>query len=200
MRDDKSYPYMVIDKREDFPRLEYKRRIERHRDVKVYGPFATGSNIVEVIRILTRSFALRDCGLRDFISRKEPCILYQMHQCTAACVGKIDRDHYMKDLQLALGFFEGKADESLKILEERMEDYAKREEFEQALLLRDNRQVLQEFIRVSKQKNAEIKRTMGYGCSGLLRREDRSGYHHLHAKEGNFNRSKKLSFSHSGFP
>ena len=157
MRDDKSYPYVVIDKREDFPRLEYKRRALRHRDIKVYGPFVTGSNIVEVIRILTRSFALRDCGLREFLSRKEPCILHQMHQCTAPCVGKIDRNQYMRDLQLALVFFEGGADESLAILEQRMRDHAEKEEFEQALLLRDYREILRDFIRVSKQENAEIK-------------------------------------------
>ena len=77
MRDDKSYPYISLKTSEPFPRPQYVRRVKRDENHKVYGPFVHGSGISEVLRILMKSFQLRDCNLREVNSRKEPCLLYQ---------------------------------------------------------------------------------------------------------------------------
>ncbi|MCP4912338.1 MAG: excinuclease ABC subunit UvrC [Oligoflexia bacterium] len=156
MRDDKSYPYVLINNNEPFPRIEYQRRVKRGAKKSVYGPFVHGSNISEVIRILTKSFQLRDCTIREFNSRTKPCLLYQIHQCSAPCVGKIDDRDYKKDLKLATGFFEGKGKKGLDVLTKRMTNAAEVENFEEAAILRDNIQILEEFVEYSKQKNAEI--------------------------------------------
>lgn len=157
MRDDRSYPYVVIHKGESFPRLEYVRRVKRTKDKLVFGPFVVGSNITEVLRILTKSFTLRDCSLREFNSRKEPCLLYQMYQCSAPCVGKISQEEYERDFQLAINFFQGQEERSLKVLRRRMEECAEREEFERTIILRDNIAALEEFVESSQQRNAELK-------------------------------------------
>ncbi len=156
MRDDKSYPYVVIDFNEPYPRLIYQRKVKRTEGKKVYGPFVHGSNISDVLRIIVKSFQLRDCNLREFNSRKEPCLLYQIKQCSAPCVEKISERKYEEDLRLALNFFENQGEQSIKILKERMLSLAEKEEFEHAALLRDNLEVLENFIQFSTQENAEI--------------------------------------------
>lgn len=156
MKDDKSYPYVVVNHNEDFPRLEYKRKVVRKKGTEVFGPFVWGSNISEVLRIVTKSFQLRDCNLREFQSRKEPCLLYQIKQCSASCVGEIDKEGYDQDLGDALNFFRGKGKKSLKILNERMLNASEKEEFEYAAQVRDYIQVLEEFLDFSQQKNVEL--------------------------------------------
>ena len=155
LKDDKSYPYVVINHNEPFPRLEFIRRVKRGKGIEVFGPFVTGSNVWDIIRILTQSFCLRDCTLTEFRKRKEPCLLYQMHQCSAPCVGKINASEYEKDMAFARDMFSGSGNKTLKELESRMALAAENEEFEKAALIRDNITKLGEFANNFKQENAE---------------------------------------------
>lgn len=155
LKDDKSYPYVVINRNEPFPRLEFVRRVKRAKGVDVYGPFVTGSNVWEIIRILTQSFCLRDCTLSEFKKRKEPCLLYQMHQCSAPCVGKITAEEYERDLEYARDMFSGSGNKTLRELERRMYEASENEEFEKAALIRDNLKILGDFANNFKQENAE---------------------------------------------
>lgn len=155
LKDDKSYPYVVINSNEPFPRLEFIRRVKRGKGVEVFGPFVTGSNIWDIIRILTQSFSLRDCKLSDFKKRKEPCLLYQMKQCSAPCVGKINDEDYNRDLSFARDLFSGSGVKTIRELEKRMVKAAEDEEFEKAALIRDNLTKLVEFANNFKQENAE---------------------------------------------
>lgn len=155
LKDDKSYPYVVINHNEPFPRLEFVRRVKRAKGVEVYGPFVTGSNVWDIIRILTQSFCLRDCTLSEFRKRKEPCLLFQMHQCSAPCVGKISAENYEKDLDYARDMFSGSGSKTIKELERRMYEASENEEFEKAALIRDNLRVLSDFANNFKQENAE---------------------------------------------
>lgn len=157
LKDDKSYPYVVINTNEPFPRLEFIRRVKRGKGVEVFGPFVTGSNIWDIIRILTQSFSLRDCKLSDFKKRKEPCLLYQMKQCSAPCVGKISETDYELDLNFARDLFSGSGVKTIRELEKRMVQAAEDEEFEKAALIRDNLNKLIEFANNFKQENAEHK-------------------------------------------
>jgi excinuclease ABC subunit C len=155
LKDDKSYPYVVINYNEPFPRLEFIRRVKRGKGIEVFGPFVTGSNVWDIIRILTQSFCLRDCTLAEFRKRKDPCLLYQMHQCSAPCVGKIEVAEYEKDMVFARDMFSGSGNKTLKELENRMALAAENEEFEKAALIRDNMTKLSEFANNFKQENAE---------------------------------------------
>lgn len=156
LKDDKSYPYVVINHNEPFPRLEYIRKVKRGKGVEVHGPFVTGSNISEVLRVLTKTFGLRDCKLSEFNKRKEPCLLYQMKQCTAPCVGKIEVAEYEKNLKLATDLFTTNGNKLLKEIETKMFMASDNEEFELAAQIRDNLKIVTDFRGNFRQDNAEM--------------------------------------------
>lgn len=156
LKDDKSYPYVVINHNEPFPRLEFIRRVKRGKGIEVYGPFVTGSNIWDILRILTKTFGLRDCTLTEFKKRKEPCLLFQMNQCTAPCVEKISSDDYAKKLKLAVDLFAANGNKTVKEFVHLMESAAQNEEFELAAQIRDNLKLIEDFRGNFNQENAEI--------------------------------------------
>lgn len=164
MRDDKSYPYVKINKNHDFPRLEYIRRPQEQKGIKFFGPFPTGSRIGQVIRILTKVYRLRDCSMNEFRSRKTACILYQMNQCSAPCVGYISQKNYEKDLEQAFQFLEGlnSAKKALRELEQEMFSYSEKEEFEKAAQLRDFINELREFLDKSLEQNVEFQQEKSF--------------------------------------
>lgn len=148
LRDDKSYPYVQVNWNETFPRLEYVRRPKKAKGKELFGPYPTGSNISLIMRVLTKLFALRDCSLSEFKSRKTPCLLYQMRQCSAPCVGLKSETEYGEDLNHALNFFKGphKAKKTVQILKDKMNEYAEKEEYEMCGIIRDNTLLLENFL------------------------------------------------------
>ena len=157
LRDDKSYPYLQVNYNEPFPRLEYVRRPKKEKGKFYYGPFPPGIPLTSILRILTKTFGLRDCSLSEFKARKTPCLLYQMKQCSAPCVGLIEGHSYQEALDLALAFFKGpqKARRTLKIMEAKMLAFAENEEFEQAAILRDYYFSLNDFLEKSVSQKVE---------------------------------------------
>jgi excinuclease ABC subunit C len=156
LKDDKSYPYVVVDKNVPFPRLEYMRKVKRSKGVEVFGPFVTGSNISEVLKILTKSFLLRDCTLVEFKKRKEPCLLFQIEQCSAPCVKLISENDYEVQLVKAVDLFKGNGSKTVKAIELKMHEAAESEAFERAAQLRDDLKKIEEFRGSFLQVNAEI--------------------------------------------
>lgn len=157
LRDDKSYPYVMVNWEEEFPRLEYVRRPKKGRKKELFGPYPSGSNISMIMRVLTKSFELRDCSLSEFKTRKTPCLLHQMKQCSAPCVGLISKKQYDDDLKTAIGFFQGpiKARRTIQKLVERMHGYAEKEEFEMAGIIRDHIYLLEDFLQKSYDQKVE---------------------------------------------
>jgi len=156
MRDDKSYPYVRINN-DEFPRLEYIRRPKKRKGDKIYGPYPVGTNFSHVLRTLIKIYQLRDCSKKEFNSRKEPCLLYQIKQCSAPCVGFISNDDYKKDLDKALKFLSGKkgSQKNINDLQNTMMTFSEKEEFEQAAILRDQINVLDLFITHHKGQDVE---------------------------------------------
>jgi excinuclease ABC subunit C len=137
LKDDRSYPYIVIDMSMDFPRLEFARRPKAATGKKILGPFSTGSNLLEIIEILSKLFLLRTCGDHCLKTRSAPCILYQMKRCSAPCAGKVGKESYARALREALKFFTTSYKDILSMVENAMSDAAAREEFELAASFRD---------------------------------------------------------------
>jgi excinuclease ABC subunit C len=158
LKDDKSYPYVMVNNNSEFPKLEYVRRPKKKKGHELFGPYPTGSNIGATLRILTKAFSLRDCSDHELKTRTTPCILFQMHQCTAPCVKEIDSTDYKKNLNLAVDFLRGKrkAIKSLKLLKIRMSDLADNESFEQAAMIRDYISELEKFTETSYDQNVEF--------------------------------------------
>jgi excinuclease ABC subunit C len=161
LRDDKSYPYVQVNWNEPFPRLEYVRRPKRGKGKELFGPYPPGSNISLILRVLTKSFGLRDCSLSEFKNRKTPCLLHQMKQCSAPCVQYISKEDYEKDLNCALGFLQGpiKAKRTVNFLKDKMHQLAEDEQFEQAALMRDHLHLLEEFLEKSFDQKVETLHT-----------------------------------------
>ncbi len=140
LKDGKTYPYVEINTNEAFPRLEYTRKPRRKKGHVVYGPFPEGTHLKSIIRILTKVLKLRDCSLSEFNSRKTPCLLYQMNQCSAPCVDQISKEQYDKLIQQSVAFFKGPKGQRqlIQFLTEEMEKLSESEEFEKAIIIRDS--------------------------------------------------------------
>jgi excinuclease ABC subunit C len=136
LRDDKSYPYVVVNFKESFPRPVLSRQKKRENDVLYLGPFATGSNIKQVFRTVLKICGLRDCSLQKMRRFPQGCLLYQMHQCVAPCRGEVSAVEYQERVEKFIRFFSGD-DVVLLDAESKMRAAAKQEEFELAALWRD---------------------------------------------------------------
>ncbi len=136
MRDDKSYPEILLGTGHTYPCLSYHRGPHRQPG-RYFGPYPSALAVKETLNLLQKVFRLRDCADHEFANRSRPCMQYQIKRCTAPCVGFISREDYARDVQDAAGFLEGRSQQVIHALVERMEQAAERLAFEEAALLRD---------------------------------------------------------------
>ena len=132
LRDDKTYPYIVIDYNQDFPRLEITRRILKEKNVKYFGPYSTGAkdmldSIYEIVPLVQK---------KSCVSGKKACLFHQIQKCLAPCENKITKEDYAKIVETALEYIYNKSKLITK-LNERMSQYANDFRFEEAMTLRD---------------------------------------------------------------
>src|SRR5262249_34835476 len=136
LKDDKTFPYLQIRTREDFPRVEFT-RTPRRRGVKLYGPFTSAKSLRAALQVLQRIFQFRTCSLdieegdprwRWF----RPCILHSIHQCTAPCNFRVAREEYRKQIRGLRLVLEGKKEKLLRELTASMQEASAAMQFEKA--------------------------------------------------------------------
>lgn len=136
LRDDKSFPYILIRRDHESPQVLKYRGSKKDRG-DYFGPFANASAVTRTIDTLQKAFLLRTCEDSVYSARKRPCMLHQIKRCSAPCVGLIEHDEYVELANQASDFLRGKATDLHKELAQDMEQAATDMEFERAAALRD---------------------------------------------------------------
>jgi len=142
LKDDKSFPYLQIRMREDFPRVEFT-RTPRRKGVKLYGPFTSARTLRVAIQVLQRLFQFRTCGL-DIVAEDSrwrwfrPCLLHNIRQCTAPCNLRVSKEDYRKQIRKLRMVLEGKKDRLIAEMEREMQEASTALLFEKAARVRDD--------------------------------------------------------------
>nr|WP_106409281.1 excinuclease ABC subunit UvrC [Pseudoroseomonas deserti] len=136
LRDDKSYPWLVITEDHDYPQIT-KHRGEKRKGASYWGPFASAWAVDQTLTALQKVFLLRSCRDTVFESRDRPCLLHQIKRCSAPCVERISRPDYAGLVRDAKKFLSGETPSIQKALAAEMEQAAESLEFERAASLRD---------------------------------------------------------------
>ena len=153
LRDDKSFPFILLRGDHAFPRIS-KHRGARRAKGNYYGPFASAGSVNTTINALQKLFLLRSCTDSFFARRDRPCLLYQIKRCSAPCVGRIDAAGYAELVGEAKDFLGGKSSAVQAKIAAQMEEAAAALDFERAALLRDRLRAAT-FIQGSQAINAE---------------------------------------------
>lgn len=168
LRDDKSFPFILLRADHKFPRIQKHRGARRHKG-QYYGPFASAGSVNQTLNALEKLFLLRSCSDSFFNNRDRPCLLYQIKRCSAPCVGRIDDSAYESLVADAKSFLDGKSSAVQAKLAKEMESAAEALDFERAAMVRDRLKALT-FIQGSQAINAQ-----GVGDADIFALAHRNG-------------------------
>jgi excinuclease ABC subunit C len=152
LRDDKSFPFILLRADHDYPRIQKHRGARRYKG-EYYGPFASAGSVNVTLNALQKLFLLRSCSDSFFNNRDRPCLLYQIKRCSAPCVDRIDKAGYAELVGDAKAFLGGKSTAVQAKLATEMESAAGALDFERAAMVRDRLKALT-FIQGSQAINA----------------------------------------------
>jgi len=145
-RDDKSYPYIYLSSEDKFPRLSVFRGKQRRKG-EYFGPYPSAGAVRETLNLMQKLFPIRQCEDNFFKNRSRPCLQYQIKRCTGPCTDMISEQDYAEDVRHAKLFLNGKSNEVINDLVNKMEQASKDLNFEVAAVLRDQiahlRQILE---------------------------------------------------------
>ena len=151
LKDDKTYPYIKIDIKSDFPNVIITRRLINDGS-KYFGPYANPGAAKEMVNFIKQKYKIRQC--RNFKSTTRPCLNYHIKRCLAPCCGLVSKEDYRKQIDEIIDLLDGKIEKIVKEIDSQMEEAAKSLQFEKAAELRDRKYAL---IKVSeKQKVSNI--------------------------------------------
>jgi excinuclease ABC subunit C len=141
LRDDKSFPFILLREDHAFPRAQLHRGARRAKG-QYYGPFASAGSVRTTLTALQKLFQLRSCTDSFFTNRARPCLLYQIKRCSAPCVGRIDEAGYAELVEDAKDFLAGRSTRVQERLGKQMAEAAENMDFELAAVYRDRLRAL----------------------------------------------------------
>ena len=134
LKDDKTYPYIKVNVKAEFPDVYITRRI-LNDGAKYFGPYASAGSAKEMVEFIKSKFKIRQC--RSFKYKDRPCLNYHIKKCMAPCMGYVSREEYMKQIDEIIDVLEGKTDKLVKQLNQEMLEASKEMHYEKAAYLRD---------------------------------------------------------------
>ena len=151
LKDDKTYPYIKIDVKSDYPNVIITRRL-LNDGAKYFGPYANPGAAKEMLDFIKKKYKIRQC--RNFKSTTRACLNYQIKRCLAPCVGYVTPEEYRKQIDEIIELLEGKTEKIIKELDKKMKDASEKLDFEKAAELRDRKVAIERAS--SKQKVSNI--------------------------------------------
>ena len=140
LKDDKTYPYIKVHFKEEFPRFSITRKLTK--DGKYFGPFMGGIRCKDILEILSSVYSVRLCTTAIGVKPKKPCLAYHLGKCLAPCAHSCTKEEYAERVKQAMAFLDGNYEDAESILQEKMMAFAESEEFELAMEYREKLQML----------------------------------------------------------
>ena len=153
LKDDKTYPYIKIDVKSEYPNVFITRRIVNDGS-KYFGPYANPGSAKEMVNFIREKFKIRQC--KNFKSNKRVCLNYHIGRCLGPCVNNVSREEYMEQIHQIEMLLEGKIDKVIKKLKEEMNDSAIAQNYELAAEIRDRIQAIENISQRQKVSNTNI--------------------------------------------
>ena len=151
LKDDKTYPYIKIDIKSDYPNVFYTRSL-KNDGAKYFGPYANPGAAKEMINFIKERFQIRQC--KTFKSNKRACLNYHIKRCLAPCVNYVSKEEYRKQIDQIIMLLEGRTDAIIKTLDAEMKTAAEKQDYEKAAMLRDKKIAIERIS--AKQKVSNI--------------------------------------------
>ena len=136
LKDDKTYPYIKIDIKSDYPNVYITRRLQND-GAKYFGPYANPGSAKEMLDFIKQKFKIRQC--KNFKNKDRVCLNYHINRCLGPCVGKVSKEEYKKQIDEIVLLLEGKTDKIIKQLEQDMKIASEKQEYEKAAYIRDKK-------------------------------------------------------------
>ena len=136
LKDDKTYPYIKINMKDDFPNVYVTRKI-LNDGARYFGPYASAGAAKEMVDFIKEKFKIRGC--KSFKYKDRPCLNYHIKKCFAPCMGYISKEEYREQINQIISILDGKLDNIIKELEQEMNEASKNMEFEKAAYIRDKK-------------------------------------------------------------
>ncbi len=148
LKDDKSYPFVKINVKQDFPKVEVVRKL-KNDGAKYFGPYMQGITSKDILQLVESAFCLRSCN-HDFSrlpKNHRPCLNYHIKRCLAPCDGRCDKEQYAKQIEEVISFLSGNDKKISHLLQQKMNDAAENEDFELAIFYRRKLEILDKLVR-----------------------------------------------------
>ncbi|MEO8456524.1 MAG: excinuclease ABC subunit UvrC [Chloroflexota bacterium] len=168
LKDDKHYPYLKIDLREEWPRVEITRRVTTTQGIRYFGPFASAGSVRRSLDLVKKLFPWRSCTKEITGKDPRPCLEYFIHRCIGPCASLCTKDEYDAVMGQTIMFLEGRTDEIARDLRKEMQEASEALEFERAARLRDQVQAIE---RTTERQVMEVRDRTDMDVFGLARVE-----------------------------
>ncbi len=150
LKDDKTYPYIKVNIKEDYPGVYITRKMQND-GAKYFGPYANSGSAKEMVDFVKNKFKIRQC--KNFKSNKRVCLNYHINRCLGPCQNKVSKEEYRKQIDQIMMLLEGKTEPIIKEIEQEIKEAASKQEYEKAAFLRDKKIAIENISQKQKVSN-----------------------------------------------